>query len=70
MYAKYEPVIFHHRTSSVCSLRDGGICWESFGCGSSQPGDVGEEPLQACCGGRDTTAVQMACLELVQFLEL
>ena len=60
----------HITSSSICSLRDGGICWEPLGRGSSQPGDVGEEPLQACCGGRDTTAVQMVCLESVQFLEL
>ena len=32
-------------TSSICSLRDSGICWESLGRGSSQPGDVGEEPI-------------------------
>ena len=70
MYAKYELVTLHRRTSSICSLRDGGICWESLGRGPSQPGDVGEEPLQARCGGRDTTAVQMVCLESVQFLEL
>ena len=52
---------------SICSLRDGGICWESLGRGSSQPGDMGEEPLQACCGGKDTTTVQMVCLELFSF---
>ena len=41
---------------SICSLRDGGVCREPLGRGSSQPRDVGEEPLQAHCGGRDTTA--------------
>jgi len=34
------------------TLRDGGVCRESPGCGPGQPWDVGEESFQARCGGR------------------
>jgi len=32
-------------------LRNGGICRKSPGCGPGQSWDMGEEPLQALCGG-------------------